>query len=165
MTVTTTEESSTTATAVDQDTQQFMKEAASDGMLEVKLGKMAQEKASSDAVKQFGERMVQHHTQANKELMQLASQKGVTVPSALMPKHQQLVDKLSGEEFDRTYMAEMVKDHSQAVQDFEKQAETAQDPDVKAFAAKTLRPCASTSRGHRPSPPKRRAVAKSRRAL
>jgi putative membrane protein len=128
-------------TVVDAATLQFVQEAASDGLMEVKLGQMAQQKASSNAVKQFGERMVQDHTLANNELMGLASQKGITPPTNLMPQHQEMVDKLSmlsGEQFDSEYMTAMIQDHTKGVQDFERQAQTGVDPDIRGFATKTL---------------------------
>jgi putative membrane protein len=40
----------------------FAKEAAQGGMAEVKLGQLAQERGSNDAVKSFGKRMVDDHS-------------------------------------------------------------------------------------------------------
>src|SRR6476661_5712494 len=65
-----------------QDTS-FMTDAAAAGMMEVELGRMATTQGSSDAVKQFGQRMVDDHSRANTELMQLASTKGVTLPTTM----------------------------------------------------------------------------------
>ena len=96
--------------------QHFMKEAAEGGMAEVQLGQLASQRASSDSVKQFGKRMADDHQKAADELKQLASQKGVALPTSLDRGHQRLYDrlsKLSGADFDRAYMKEMVKDHQQ----------------------------------------------------
>src|SRR5262249_17471675 len=85
---------------------QFVTEAASGGMEEVELGKIGTEKASSDQVKQFGQRMVDDHGKANDELKALAQSKNITVPSAPSAKDQATIDKLSklsGEPFDRAY--------------------------------------------------------------
>jgi putative membrane protein len=121
--------------------QKFIKEAAGDGMAEVQLGQLAEQRAASDSVKQFGKRMATDHAKAGDELKQLASQKGVELPTALDRGHQRLYDRLSkltGADFDRAYMKEMVKDHDKDVKAFQKEADAGKDPDVKAWAAKTL---------------------------
>jgi len=119
----------------------FVEKAAVGGLAEVSMGKMAQEKGSSDQVKQFGARMVEDHSKANDELKQVASSKGITLPTDLDAKHKAKMDKmekLSGAQFDRAYMDDMVADHKQDVADFKKEANSGKDSDVKAFAAKTL---------------------------
>lgn len=119
----------------------FVMEAAMGGMAEVELGRLAAERGSSDAVKQFGQRMVDDHSRANSELMQLASGKGITLPTALDAKHQALVtrmSRLSGAAFDRAYAREMVKDHQKAVALFQREATRGSDSDLKAFAQTTL---------------------------
>ena len=130
-----------TTTNVDSETQKFMEEAATGGMMEVELGSMAQEKASSQAVKDFGERMVTDHTKAGDELKALAQEKSVTLPEAMTSKQQRSVDKLtelSGEEFDKEYMKMMVKDHEKDVKAYQKASEKVPDPTVQDFASKTL---------------------------
>ncbi|PYO20251.1 MAG: DUF4142 domain-containing protein [Candidatus Rokuibacteriota bacterium] len=105
--------------------QHFMKEAAEGGMAEVQLGQLASQRASSDSVKQFGKRMADDHQKAADELKQLASQKGVALPTSLDRGHQRLYDrlsKLSGADFDRAYMKEMVKDHDRDVKAFRHEA-------------------------------------------
>lgn len=119
----------------------FLVEAAQGGVAEVEMGKLAADRASNDAVKQFGQRMAADHAKANEELKGLAQQKGVTLPADLDAKHKRLHDrlsKLSGAEFDRAYMDEMVKDHRKDVNEFRKAAKSAKEPDLKAWAAKTL---------------------------
>jgi putative membrane protein len=120
---------------------QFIMEAARGGMAEVELGQLAKDKAQSDAVKQFGERMVTDHGKANDELKTLAQSKNITLPADLDAKHKATKDKLSklsGAQFDRAYMQEMVSDHQKDVNEFRKQSQSAKDPEVKAWAAKTL---------------------------
>lgn len=119
----------------------FMQDAAMGGLLEVELGHVAAQKGTSDAVKQFGQRMVDDHSKANTDLMTVASSKGITLPTTLDEKHQKEVTKLSalsGAEFDRAYSKLMLSDHVKDVGEFEKQSTKATDPDLKAFAAKTL---------------------------
>jgi len=119
----------------------FIKKAAQGGMAEVQLGKLATEKGSSEDVKKFGQRMVDDHSKANDQLKQLAASKGVDVPTSLNSKDDATKDrlsKLSGSAFDRAYMQDMVKDHTQDVSEFKKASQTAKDPDVKSWAAQTL---------------------------
>jgi len=119
----------------------FVQKAAIGGIAEVEMGKLAQQKGSSDQVKQFGSRMVEDHSKANDELKQIASSKGITLPTDLDAKHKSKMDKmqkLSGAQFDRAYMDDMVADHKEDVADFKKQASSGKDGDLKAFASKTL---------------------------
>jgi len=121
--------------------QAFMVKAAQGGLAEVELGNLATSKAQSGDVKQFGQRMVDDHTKANDELKSLAAQKNVTLPTSLDAKDQATKDKLSGMQgaaFDKAYMADMVRDHRKDIAEFQKEANNGKDPDVKAFAAKTL---------------------------
>jgi putative membrane protein len=116
-------------------------QAAQGGQAEVELGQLAAQKASDEAVKQFGQRMVQDHSKANDELKSLAEAKGVQLPTGLSAKDQALKDKLSklsGRQFDVQYMQAMVKDHQHDVAEFKKESQSAKDQDVKTFAGKTL---------------------------
>ena len=119
----------------------FVQEAAVGGMAEVSLGKLAAEKATNPNVKQFAQRMVDDHSKANDELKTYASQKSVTLPTEVDPAHkanEARLSKLSGEAFDKAYMADMVKDHDKDVAAFKHASTSASDPDLKAWAAKTL---------------------------
>ena len=94
--------------------QKFVMDAAKGGMMEVELGRIAVQKASSADVKSFGQRMVDDHSKANSELKSIAAQKGVTLPTTLPADMKQEMDhlsKLSGAEFDKMYMSHMLKDH------------------------------------------------------
>jgi putative membrane protein len=125
---------------VDDRTHNFMNEAAMGGMAEVELGKLAQEKATSQRVKNFGEMMVRDHSAANDDLKAIARQKNVTLPTDL-GKHKDHYDDLSkktGANFDKAYMKMMVDDHQDDISAFEKIAENGTDPDVKTFASQKL---------------------------
>jgi putative membrane protein len=117
----------------------FVKEAAGAGMMEVQLGKIAADKGSSDRVKEFGKRMQEDHGKANDELKSIASNKGVTLPTELSGKHKRTFDRISkksGAEFDREYMKAMVDDHKEDLKKFKTEADKGKDPDVKQFASK-----------------------------
>jgi putative membrane protein len=181
-------------TTLDSTDRKFVMEAAQGGMEEVSLGHMAVDKATNPDVKQFAQRMIDDHSKANSELMALASQKGVNLPSGNQAMNNQSspindsssstsdataqsstsqtstsqtstsqtgtnttgerhartdemmsdqagmnkLSGLSGADFDREYVNMMVKDHEKDVKEFEKASTKAKDPDVRAWAAKTL---------------------------
>ena len=119
----------------------FIMDAAMGGLEEVELGRIAAQQGMSAEVKQFGQRMVDDHSQANSELMSLAASKGITLPTELDQKHRSEVTKLSGmsgADFDREYTKMMLSDHRKDVSEFEKQSTRGTDADLKAFATKTL---------------------------
>jgi putative membrane protein len=119
----------------------FIMHAAEDNLAEVQLGKLAQERASSDDVKKFGERMATDHQKAYDEIKQIADSKSVTVPSDLTGRAKKDYDrlsKLSGAAFDRAYMKMMVRDHNKDVKAFERESSRAKDADVRDWASKTL---------------------------
>jgi putative membrane protein len=120
----------------------FLLTAASSNLLEVQAGQMAAQKASSASVKKFAQMMVQHHTQATKELQAVTTPLGVTPSQTLMPIHQAIVDgltkKSAGKDFDEGYMDAMETAHNMDIAMFEAKSKAAETPAVKAFATKTL---------------------------
>jgi putative membrane protein len=123
------------------DDMDFLKEAASGGLLEVELGRYAEQNAQNPRVKKFGAMMVKDHQKVNDELKSLASEKNVTLPAQLEGKHRDMLEDLqkeNGADFDKAYMKGMVSDHEKDVDQFKKVAEGAKDPQIKTFAAKTL---------------------------
>jgi putative membrane protein len=123
------------------DSAKFANEAAQGGMAEVQLGRLAVEKGTDPAVKEFGQRMFADHSKANAELKNLAAKKGMQLPADMNSSQKSEMDKLSklsGAEFDKEYISAMLKDHEDDVKAFETQSKDGNDPDVKSFAAKTL---------------------------
>ena len=119
----------------------FASKAAAGGMAEVKLGQLAQERASDFAVKSFGKRMVEDHGKAGEQLKQAAQSENITLPTDLKASDQAHYDrlaKLSGPEFDHAYMQMMVKDHEQDAAEFKKEAVSGRNQAIKDFAAQTL---------------------------
>lgn len=119
----------------------FLMDAAMGGLMEVELGRVAAQQGASEPVKTFGQRMVDDHSKANQELMNLAQGKGITLPTELDAKHRESVTKLSamsGANFDREYTKMMVSDHRKDVSEFEKESTRGADADLKEFATKTL---------------------------
>jgi putative membrane protein len=119
----------------------FMMYAARDGIFHVEAGKLAVQRGSSEGVKKFGQHAIEHHTQINDELAQLASKKGVMLPKKMGKREQEELDKLaklSGPDFDKAYLEMEIKDHSKDVSAYQKEVVGGKDPDVKAWAAKTV---------------------------
>lgn len=128
-------------TGAEDDDSKFAVKAASGGMLEVELGKLASEKGTDPQVKEFGAQMVKDHEKANAELKALATLKNITLPTVVGKDQQKDMDdlaKLSGAEFDKKYVSYMKEDHEEDVKDFKSAAQDAKDPSIKEFAAKTL---------------------------
>jgi len=119
----------------------FAENAAAGGLAEVALGQLALHNGSSQQVKAFGQQMVTDHGQANQELQQIAQTENLTLPTAPASKDQALQKKLSGLKgaaFDAAYTQDMIKDHKQDIAEFQREAQSGQDPALKAFAQKTL---------------------------
>ena len=119
----------------------FVNEAAQGGLAEAELGQLAVQKASSDDVKKFGQRMVDDHSKANHKLKELAASKGINLPQVPNAKQEATKDrlsKLSGDQFDKAYMRDMLQDHKKDVAAFQAESTSGRDTDVKNFAAQTL---------------------------
>ena len=134
-------DNATATSSLTDDDNKFVMKAASGGLMEVELGKLAQAKASNAKVKEFGSMMVTDHSKANDELKALAQSKGITLPGTMTDEHQKHVKDLSektGTDFDEAYMKMMVNDHKDDVDKFEECSKDSKDADLKAFATKTL---------------------------
>lgn len=131
----------TTAINRGADAGEFMKNAALAGMMEVELGKVAQQNASDSRIKKFGEKMVKDHTLIAGDLKKLADTKKVTLPTTLPTSdsnHIEEMKKMTGAAFEKHYMDMMVKDHVKAL-DLFKSASVSGDVEIRNFASKTLR--------------------------
>ena len=113
--------------------------AAQGGMAEVALGNLAQQQGSSSKVKDFGKKLADDYSKANDELTQIASREGITLPSGLDMKQQQTVErfsKLSGAQFDREFLKDAVRDHTEDIEEFQKEVSQGTDPALRDFASK-----------------------------
>ena len=119
----------------------FVMQAGQLSMMEVELGRLAVQRGSSAGVKQYGQEMVEDHTRANQELMQLAMQKKVELPTEMSTQNTALIDRLSGlsgKSFDTAYKQAMIDSHNQAIALFQAQSQQGQDPQLKAWATQKL---------------------------
>jgi putative membrane protein len=122
--------------------QEFVNKVAKGGMTEVHMGRLGLERGSSAATKAFAQRIVDDHTKANDQLKDLAAKKGVQLPAA--EEKPLPLEKKSGAGFDKAYAKAMVEDHKKDIAEFEKEAKSGTDPDLKKWAKDTL----PTLQGH-----------------
>jgi putative membrane protein len=120
----------------------FIQEAAESGMYEVQVAQLASSKATDPNVKSYASKLVNEHSAANNELVQLANSKKVELPAAPTRDKRRQVEKLgkqTGAEFDRSFIREVgIKDHEKDIKRFEKASETVKDPQLKAWVDKHL---------------------------
>ena len=119
----------------------FLKTAAEGGMDEVKLGELAQANGMSTAVKEFGAHMVADHSKMGEQVKNLAASKNISLPTSitiLQEASYKLLQAKNGESFDKAYITAMVKDHKADIAEFQKEADSGSDPDIKALAAQAL---------------------------
>ena len=119
----------------------FLKSASEGGMMEVKLGELAQRNASDPQVKEFGQRMMTDHSNMGNEVKALAGRQNVSLSADIGVKDKFTYERMSkktGADFDKAYMADMVKDHKDDIAAFEKEAKSGSDPDVRNWARQTL---------------------------
>ena len=119
----------------------FLKEAAGANLLEVRLGQTAQSKANNSAVKQFGQRMVNDHTNLESQVAALSMNNGLGLKQSLNSQQQSdanRLNKLSGQAFDTAYMNLMVKDHQEDIGKFQTQTSSAKSAQVRTLATNAL---------------------------
>jgi len=119
----------------------FLREAASSNLMEIRLGQLAQTKASNQAVKQFAQRMVTDHTNLENQVASAASGGGQTFSPTMDSRHERQVSRLeglSGQEFDRAYMSLMIRGHQRDVNNFQTQTQSARSTQVRSLATNSL---------------------------
>ncbi len=119
----------------------FAVAVADGGMLEIKLGQLAQTNGSSAKVKEMGKMMETDHSKASDELIVWAMKHSVSLPTELSAEKKQQYDEFAakkGADFDKTYAAFMVEDHEKDIAAFKKQADEGSDTELKSWAAGKL---------------------------
>ncbi len=130
-----------TPASVDPKSTAFTIKAANGGMMEVNLGRWAQEHAMSQRVKDFGAMMVTDHSKANDALKAIAAFKNISLPGMVdgdQKKHMDDLMSKKGKDFDKAYVDMMVEDHKMDVAEFEEASKNLADSELKNFAATTL---------------------------
>lgn len=114
---------------------QFVNMAAKDGMKEVHMGQMAAQQGQSPDVKKLGQMIAADHTKANQQLMALAAKKGIK-PDTRAVEHG--MSKRDMKNFDQAWIGMMINDHQKDIAAYQRTAQQGGDPEVRAFAKKTL---------------------------
>jgi putative membrane protein len=118
----------------------FIQRVSSDGLLQARLGQLAQKKGSTPSVVAFGKRMVADYSKANDELKAAAQQAAFQSP-VLLSEDQQIFDRvhrMGRSSFDKAYMAEAVRHHSEVVRLFQREAEGGRVQSLKQLASRML---------------------------
>lgn len=121
--------------------QQFVDFAAQTDMTEANLGQLAGSQAASQGVKDYAQMLVTDHTNDYTQLSNVAGKANLVVPKGLDAAHDKMVapfQKLQGAAFDHHYIQEMIAGHTKAIAVFTKEANDAQNPDLKAYANQDL---------------------------
>ena len=122
--------------------QEFVTTAAQTDMVEVHLGNLAQDSASSQAIKDYGRMLVSDHTQDYQKLQSVAQQAGLTVPTAIDTEHNKSLiaplHRLKGKAFDHTYIQDMIAGHTAALALYKKEARDATNPALRSYAQDTI---------------------------
>jgi len=122
--------------------QQFVTAAAGNGRYEVQASRLAMYRAASPQVRNYAQMLVDHHTRAGNELMDLARDRGMRLPGVLPRGKHARLDRLAsatGDEFDRMYVRLVgIEDHQADIALFERASRELRDPELRAWANKTL---------------------------
>jgi putative membrane protein len=113
----------------------FLRKATEGGMTEIQFSQVAQQKATSEDVKKFADRMVRDHTMLMQKMEPFAEQYGITPPKTLNKAHMAELDKLnslSGDDFEKEYISAMVMAHHKDLKDFELEQRATDNNDLKA---------------------------------
>jgi len=127
------------ANAESDSDKKFLAMAAQSDQNEIALSKLAQEKATNPAVKAFARKMVTEHTAMTESMKPYAESWGLTAPSGPDQDHQKEWDKLnglSGADFDKEYMDQMVTDHTKALSAFTTEAKDTKDVKFRSAVIK-----------------------------
>ncbi len=127
------------ARAADDNDKKFLATAAQADVNEIKLSELAEEKATNPSVKAFAKKMVTEHKAMSASMKPFADEWGLTAPGGPDADHQKAWDKLngmSGKDFDKEYMDQMVSDHAKALDLFTSEAKDSKDAKFKAAVIK-----------------------------
>jgi putative membrane protein len=119
----------------------FVHQLAIGNAAEIELGKLAQQKASGEPIKNFAQKMIDDHQKAGNRIADLAKAAGLQLPSGVDDEHRALrqhLEKLSGTEFDVAYAQAQLQDHQKTSLLLAYEIGNGQDQALRDFAAESL---------------------------
>jgi putative membrane protein len=131
----------TSSTATSSNDSKFLQDAIRGNAAEVQMGELAKQRAESKAVRDYGQMLIDDHSKANEKATKIAAQSNITAaaePSAKQQQEHAAMAKLSGTEFDTTFMSHMVQGHQQALAEYTAQAQSGDSSKVTDYAKDTL---------------------------
>ena len=119
----------------------FLLMAAQGNLAEIQMAQLAKQKSQNNQIQNYAQRLIEDHTTANNQVMQIVQKKGLTMPKTPPADAMAMMKKMkgmSGAKFERAYMQDMIKDHTKDIADYSNEAQHGYDDDIKQYAATTL---------------------------
>jgi putative membrane protein len=124
-----------------EDSKAFLTKAIEGDNSEVMLGRLAEQKAASQGVRDFGHTLVTDHGAHKEKVAALARSNGVAIPDGptkdAQKEHDKLA-KLSGNDFDKEFVSFMVKDHKDDIQEYTEESKAKDNGEVAKMAQQTI---------------------------
>ncbi len=123
------------------DNKQFVQDAASDGMFEIKAGQLAKEKSSNQKINELAQLIITDHQKANEKLKEVAQKNNWQIPNEMMQKHQNKYGKLhnyAANDFNKEYTQMMIHGHNEVIDRFENMANKTDNQDLKNWINNTI---------------------------
>jgi putative membrane protein len=119
----------------------FVRQATLGGRAEVELGKLAQGRAQSSSVRDFGAKMAADHAKANDRLASIGRSVNGEVPAGLDPADAAFREELQREKgagFDQRYLIKQIGDHQRTLNLLQWELSFGQNQPLKDYAAQML---------------------------
>ena len=133
--------SSQSSSAQPAEVSKFLQEAIRGNTAEVKMGELAKERAQSKDVRDYGQMLIDDHSKGNKKATEIARRMNISAPteeSAEQKQERDAMAKLSGSEFDTTFLSHMVQDHQEDIAKYTAQAQNGDSSKITDFANDSL---------------------------
>ncbi|WP_022825894.1 DUF4142 domain-containing protein [Hymenobacter norwichensis] len=120
---------------------EFAVAAASTNMLEVSLGKLAQQKAIVQEVKDWGKMMEQEHTEAEQKLEAITVKNSIALPTMMSTEDRAIYDDVDDRKylgFDKKYLRDLKELHERTVKRYAEATTKLANPELLAYVTEML---------------------------